>query len=136
MSENNIETVKKFYDILMNGDPNNLHQVMDSDVQLNMMKGWPYGGDYNGLNTAIQDFFSKVWTLLNPFTLEVHEYIDAGDKVLSIGTYHTPHKKTGMDMPCEFAHIWSVKAGKLTRLQQFADTVQISRALSHNVPEK
>jgi ketosteroid isomerase-like protein len=39
-------------------------------------------------------------------------------------------------MPSAFAHIWSVNNGKLTRLRQYADTAQFSRALNHNVPEK
>ncbi|MFB3147778.1 MAG: hypothetical protein ACE10J_03855 [Thermodesulfobacteriota bacterium] len=46
MASNNIKTVKKFYEILMSGDPSKLPTVMDPDIQLVMMKGWPYGGTY------------------------------------------------------------------------------------------
>lgn len=120
----------------MNGEPEKLPAVLDHNIQLVMMKGWPYGGTYSGIDSAINDFFSKVWTLLNPFTLEIHEYIDAGDGlVISIGTYHTPSKETGEDMPSDFAHLWDVSDGKLTRMRQYADTAQISRALNHNLPE-
>jgi len=49
--------------------------------------------------------------------------------------YHTPSKETGQDMPSAFAHLWDVRDGKLTRMRQYADTVQISRALNHKVPE-
>lgn len=136
IASNNIETVKIFYEILMSGQPDKLPTILDSEIQLEMMKGWPYGGNYSGLDSAIQDFFSKVWTLLDPFTLEIFEYLDAGSEVVSLGMYHTPHKETGQDMPSAFAHIWSVNNGKLTRLRQYADTVQKSRALNHNVPEK
>lgn len=136
MSSDNIETVKKFYEILMSGVPNQLPTVLDQNIELVMMKGWPYGGTYSGIDSAINDFFSKVWTLLDPFTLEIHEYIDAGDGlVISIGTYHTPSKETGEDMPSSFAHIWDVSDGKLTRMRQYADTAQVSRALNHKVPK-
>ncbi len=136
MSSDNIETVKKFYEILMSGVPSQLPTVLDQNIELVMMKGWPYGGTYSGLDSAINDFFSKVWALLDPFTLEIHEYIDAGNNlVISIGTYHTPSKLTGEDMPSAFAHLWDVSHGKLTRMRQYADTAQISRALDHNVPE-
>lgn len=136
MAQDNIETVKKFYEILMSGQPDKLPTILDSEIRLEMMKGWPYGGNYSGIESAIQDFFSRVWTLLDPFTLEIYEYLDAGSEVVSLGMYHTPHKETGEDMPSAFAHIWSVNNGKLTRLRQYADTVQISRALNHNVPQK
>lgn len=136
MAQDNIETVKKFYEILMSGQPDKLPTILDSEIRLEMMKGWPYGGNYSGIESDIQDFFSRVWTLLDPFTLEIFEYLDAGSEVVSLGMYHTPHKETGQDMPSAFAHIWSVNNGKLTRLRQYADTVQISRALNHNVPEK
>ncbi|MCZ6865251.1 MAG: nuclear transport factor 2 family protein [Candidatus Dadabacteria bacterium] len=135
MASNNIKTVKKFYEMLMSGDPSKLPTVMDQDIQLVMMKGWPYGGTYSGIDSAINDFFSKVRELLDPFTLEIYEYIDAGDVVISLGMYHTPSKETGQDMPSAFAHLWDVRDGKLTRMRQYADTVQISRALNHKVPE-
>ena len=135
MTSDNVKTVSKFYEILMSGDPSNLPTVLDQDIKLEMMKGWPYGGIYSGLDCAINDFFSKVWELLDPFTLEIYEYIDAGDVVISLGMYHTPSKETGLDMPCAFAHLWDVKDDKLVRMRQYADTVQISRALNHNVPE-
>lgn len=135
MASNNIKTVKKFYEMLMSGDPSKLPTVMDQDIQLVMMKGWPYGGTYSGIDSAINDFFSKVRELLDPFTLEIYEYIYAGDVVISLGTYHAPSKESGQDMPSAFAHLWDVEDGKLMRLRQYADTVQISRALNHNVPE-
>jgi len=43
MASNNIETVKKFYGILMSGDPSELPTVLDQDIKLEMMNGWPYG---------------------------------------------------------------------------------------------
>jgi ketosteroid isomerase-like protein len=32
-------------------------------------------------------------------------------------------------MTAGFAHVWSVREGKVTRLRQYADTVQLARAL-------
>ena len=64
LSSNNIETVKKFYEILMSGDPSELPTILDPDIQLVMMKGWPYGRTYSGLDSAINDFFPKSGSFL------------------------------------------------------------------------
>ncbi len=60
--------------------------------------------------------------------------IGAGDEIVVLGTYHTKAKVSGKDVDSDFVHIWSVSDGKLQRLRQLADTVQLSRALNHNVP--
>lgn len=75
MASNNIETVKKFYAILMSGDPSKLPTVLDQDIELVMMKGWPYGGTYSGIDSAINDFFSKVWTLAQQFDDRFCQYL-------------------------------------------------------------
>ncbi len=64
MSADNVETVKKFYEILMSGDPSKLPTILDQDIKLEMMNGWPYGGTYSGLDSAINDFFSESGSFL------------------------------------------------------------------------
>ena len=59
ISSNNVETVKKFYEIMMSGDPSKLPTVLDQGIKLEMMKGWPYGGTYSGLDSEINDLFPK-----------------------------------------------------------------------------
>lgn len=135
MVSSNVDTVKRFYEIFASGDPSKLPEVLDTDIEMVMMKGWPYGGHYSGRKSAMEDFFANVWALLKPFTIDTHEYLEAENVVIVLGTYHTPHKETGEDVTSDFAHLWTVVNGKITRLRQYADTVQVSRALNHEVPQ-
>lgn len=135
MTTSNVDTVKRFYEIFASGDTSKLPEVLHVDIEMEMMNGWPYGGYYSGIKSAMEDFFANVWALLKPFTLETNEYLESGNVVIVLGTYHTPDKKTGEDVAPNFAHLWTVEDGKITRLRQYADTVQVSRALNHEVPD-
>lgn len=65
---------------------------------------------------------------------EPHDYIEAGDKIVVPGTYHTKAKVSGQEVDSDFVHLWSVSNGKLKPLRQLADTVQLLRVLNHDVP--
>ena len=133
MALSNLDTAKRFYD-LVNTDPTQLPEVLDADIQWEIVKGFPYGGKYNGLNSVFEDFFGRVMQHFEFWKAEPHDYIDAGDEIVVLGTYHTKAKVAGQDVYSDFVHIWSVSDGKLKRLRQVADTVQLSRALNHEVP--
>lgn len=133
MALNNLDTAKRFYE-LVNSDPTQLPEVLDADIQWEIVKGFPYGGKYNGLNSVFKDFFGKLMQHFEFWKAEPHDFIDAGDEIIVLGTYHTKAKISGRDVDSDFVHIWSVSDGKLQRLRQLADTVQLSRALNHDVP--
>ncbi|MGI9533734.1 MAG: nuclear transport factor 2 family protein [Thermodesulfobacteriota bacterium] len=133
MSLNNLDTVKRFYE-LVNSDPTQLPEVLDAEIQWEIVKGFPYGGTYNGLGSVFENFFGKVMQHFEFWNAEPHDYIDAGEEIVVLGTYHTKANVTGQDVDADFVHIWTVSNGKMLRLRQTADTVQLSRALNHDVP--
>ncbi len=135
MSSSDLDKVKRFYE-LVNTDASQLPEVLDAEIQWEIIEGFPYGGKYNGLNSVFEDFFGRVLQHFDGWQAEPKEFISGDEKITVLGTYHTKAKESGQDIDSNFAHIWSVKNGKLTRLQQYADTVQISKALNNQVPEK
>ncbi len=135
MSRTAMETAKEFYEHV-NGDPSGLPGVLHADIDWSVVKGFPFGGRYNGLGSVFEDFFGNVMQHFEFWRAVPEEYIDAGDKIIVLGHYETKAKETGMDVNSAFVHVWTVSDGMITRLQQCADSVQVSRALNHNVPEK
>ena len=135
MSRTSMETVKEFYEHV-NSDPTGLPGVLHADINWNIVEGFPYGGEYKGLGSVFEDFFGNVMQHFEFWNAIPDEYIDAGDKVIVLGHYKTKAKESGMDVKSAFVHIWTVEDGMITKLQQSADSVQISRALNHNVPTK
>jgi len=63
------------------------------------------------------------------FSVKAHEFIAEGDRVVSLGTYSGTFKKTGRTFSAAFAHVWSVRDGKLTRFNMHTDTAKVLEAV-------
>jgi ketosteroid isomerase-like protein len=57
------------------------------------------------------------------------EFYADGDHVIAFGHYQGS-TKTGKNVQVRFIHLWTVRAGKLARMQQAADSLVIDRALN------
>jgi len=53
--------------------------------------------------------FGSDW---DDFTITPEEWLDAGDRVVVLGTYRGTHKSTGKQVRAQFAHIVSVREGE------------------------
>ena len=124
----NVAVVRRFYDNL--GSPEILTQVLSPTIRWGIAPGFPYGGDYVGVDSVFRDFFGRVLQDFEDWRTTMSELFDAGDRVIAIGTYSGRAKATGNPFSARFAHLWTVEDGVIVRLQQCADTVQLSRALA------
>jgi len=52
-----------------------------------------------------------------------------GDRVVVLGTYRGTHKSTGKQVRAQFAHIVSVREGRIVRFQQYTDTKQFAETV-------
>jgi uncharacterized protein len=109
-------------------NPDVTRQVLASDVRWDVVPGFPYSDVYIGVN-AVFDFFTRLFSDFENWHAEPSEFFETGDRVVAIGTYSARAKATGKSFKARFAHVWTVREGVIVRLQQCADTVQISRAL-------
>ena len=132
MNRTAMETVKDFYSYI-NTDPSALSNVLRSDIKWEIINGFPYGGEYNGLSSVMEDFFGKVIQHFEFWNDLPDEFIDAGDKIIVLGHYKTRAKGADSDVMPSFAHLWTVDNGMITRLQQYTDTTVLSEALGNNI---
>jgi ketosteroid isomerase-like protein len=123
----NVAVVRRFYENL--SSPDVLMEVLSPTIRWEITPGFPYGGDYDGVEAVFRDFFGGVLSIFDDWRTTMNEVHDAGDRVLALGTYSGRAKTTGKMFTARFSHSWTVDAGTLVRLQQCADTVQLSRAL-------
>jgi hypothetical protein len=63
------------------------------------------------------------------FSAKAHEFIAQGDRVVSLGTYSGTFKKTGRSFSAAFAHVWTVRDGKLARFDTRTDTAKVLEAM-------
>jgi len=49
--------------------------------------------------------------------------------VLGTGRYQAKYKKNGAVIDAQFAHVFTLKDGKVIKFQQYTDTKQVSEAI-------
>jgi ketosteroid isomerase-like protein len=123
----NVAVVRRFYDNL--ASPDVLMQVLSPQIRWEIVPGFPYGGDYTGVEAVFRDFFGRVLADFEDWRTVANEVHDAGARVVALGTYSGRAKATGKTFVARFTHFWTVEGGVMVRLQQCADTAQLSRAL-------
>ena len=87
-------------------------------------KGSPHRG-----HIAIQKaVFQLIGAEFPDMRIERTETIDAGEKVVALGYYVGHRTSTGKPFRAQFAHIWTIGNGKVTKFQQYVDTWQMADA--------
>lgn len=57
------------------------------------------------------------------------EFVEEGDQVVSLGLYSGTRKETGKSFSAPYAHVWTLRDGKVVRFRQYTDTAVVQRAL-------
>ena len=104
--------------------------MLSPDIRWEVVEGFPYSGAYVGLDNVLHDFFGRLFQDFEGFAAVGSEFFEAGDRVIALGIYTGRAKGTGNEFTARFAHVWTMQGGKIIRLQQCADTVQLTRALA------
>jgi ketosteroid isomerase-like protein len=120
--------VRRLYEA--RGAPDIIRQVLAPDVRWEVVEGFPYSGVYVGLDNVLANFFGRLFEDCENFVAVGSEFFESGDRVIALGHYTGRAKATGNHFTARFAHVWTLQGGKIVRLQQCADTVQIARALA------
>jgi ketosteroid isomerase-like protein len=123
-----IAVVRRLYDA--RGNPDVIRQVLARNIRWEVVEGFPYGGVYIGLDDVLGNFFGRLFQDFESFVATGAEFFESGDHVIALGAYTGRAKATGKDVTARFAHVWTLQGDKIVRLQQCADTIQFSRALS------
>jgi ketosteroid isomerase-like protein len=119
-----IALIRKLYDAM--GDVKTFKSLLADDVEWDIAEGFPHGGVYRGIN-GVFDFFAFVADF-DKFYAKGDEYFESGDHVIVLGRYFGVTKK-GRRVEARFAHFWTIRDGKIGRLQQTGDTLLIAQAL-------
>ena len=122
----NIAVVRRLYEA--RGNPEIIRQVLAPEVRWEVVPGFPHSGTYLALS-GVFDFFTRLFGEFEDWHTEPSEFFETADRVIAVGTYSGRAKATGKSFESRFAHIWTVRDGVIVRLQQFADTVQLAKAL-------
>ena len=121
MKENTsqIALIRKLYDA--RGNVNIFKSLLADDLEYDIAEGFPNGGVYRGLDKTVSGFFPFLADF-DEFYAKGDEYFESGDHVIVLGRYFGVTKK-GRRVEARFAHFWTIRDGKIGRLQQTGDTL-------------
>jgi ketosteroid isomerase-like protein len=130
MSQENVGVVKSAYAAFGKGDVPNVLGAMDPQIVWTEAENFPYAdrNPYVGPTAILEGVFLRILGDWDDFKVVPEEFFDAGDTVVARGRYDGVHKKTGSKIHAQFAHFWTLRAGKIVSCQQHADTLQVAKA--------
>jgi uncharacterized protein len=125
-----IDTVRGFYDALGRGDVPGVLALLQSELEWTEAERFPY---YDGTWRSPQEILNKLLVPLardwEGFSAKAHDFIAEGDRVVSLGVYSGTFKSTGRSMTARFAHVWTVRDGRIAKFDMHTDTAKVLEAL-------
>jgi len=120
-----IALIRKLYDA--RGNVNVFKSLLADDLEYDIAERMTSSMNYRGIDTVVNDFFAFLADF-DEFYAKGDEYFESGDHVIVLGRYFGVTKQ-GRRVQARFAHFWTIRDGKIGRLQQTGDTLLIAKAL-------
>jgi ketosteroid isomerase-like protein len=128
MSRENVELVRRRYEQLAaTGEYVAGVHTPDFVWDMSNFRGWPEQQTYEGVEGArvfLRDWL-EAW---DDWELEVEALHDAGDKVVAIVRQRGRSKTSGLLVDMAFGQVFTIRDGKLARMEMYADPVEALEA--------
>ena len=125
----NKQIIENGYRCFANGDVSGLLASFDENIEWTEAEGFPYGGTYTGANAIVENVFMKLGDEWENFSAVPDGLLDAGDNIVALGNYSGKYKESSKSMKVPFAHVWTLRDGKILKFVQYTDTLKVSEAL-------
>ena len=132
MSEQeNVAVVRRAYENFKSGDiAGILNDVTDDvDWRLPEIAGARFAGQRRG-RESVGGFFSSLAEQQDTVSFEPREYVAQGDKVVALGTYRWRVKQTGREYGGDWAHVFTIRDGKIEGFHEYMDSAAAQAAFA------
>ena len=124
MSQANVNSLLSAYEAFNRGDIETAFQAMTDDVEFVLMENSPQyrGSPYAGKHEVGEKLFAPAGADWDGYGIDVEKIHDAGETLIMQGRYRGRFKATGREAKTQVVHIWTLRDGKLSKLEQYVDT--------------
>jgi ketosteroid isomerase-like protein len=128
-TQNNVEVVKQAYENFKTGDIQSLLNLLSEEVtwRLPEIENVSFSGGRSG-REEVSSFFALLTGSQESLLFEPREFVAANDKVVALGSYTWRVKTTGREYGGDWAHVFSVRDGKIYGFQEYMDTAAATLA--------
>jgi len=127
--QENTRIVRQSYELFKSGDIQALLDLYSEDIdfQLPEIENVPFAGKHKG-RKGTAGFFQSVNEAQDVLAFNPQEFIAQGDKVVVLGNYSWRVKANGREYSSDWAHIVTVRDGKIVGFKEYMDTAAASAA--------
>lgn len=128
--QENIQIVQDLYSSLGRGDIATLLGLLAEDVDWHFVGNpadVPFAGRRKG-RAEMTAFFDIVMQNCEVYEFGPHEVMSFANRVLSLGHERVGVKSTGHIFETDWVHLFTIRDGKIVRLQEFYDTATMAAA--------
>jgi ketosteroid isomerase-like protein len=131
MSQQPVAMIREMYGASAAGDVPSAVDAMDPQLDCREAEPFPYadGNPYRGPSAVESQVFTHLRTEWGNWALTLEQLLDAGDRVVALGSYKAKHNATSRAIDAQFAHVWRLRNGKAVEFQQHTDTAQVDAAM-------
>jgi uncharacterized protein len=124
----NVALVRDLYDAFARRDIDAILAALAPDAVIEQTSLLPWGGRHRGAE-GFGVFAGRLLAHLD-VTLEVGEFVSAGDHVVEIGHSRGRVVATGADYRAREVHVWEIRDGKVAGFHAYVDTPAMLAALN------
>ncbi len=119
----NVDVVQRTYEAVGRGDVPALLALLTDDVEWTLQGPAviPFARTRRG-HKAVAEFFSQVGETLEFLQFEPRTFVAQGDTVVVLGYEHNRIKPTGRTFEQEWAHVYTLRDGKIAKARFFENT--------------
>jgi len=129
MSEENVNVVKAFLEASMRRDEARVAELADPDIELHgTVGGVEEGRIYRGLAEVIREYDEVDGEVWEERRIEPEGFLDAGDSVVVMFHEFRRGKGSGVELELDTAAVFTMRDGRVARMQGFMDPAAASRA--------
>jgi ketosteroid isomerase-like protein len=123
MSSENVEIVRRAYEAFNIDDPEAAIALLDPDVEWTLPAHFPDAETWRGRDRVVEGLRSMAASF-DSLNLEVHELIDAGDRVVALVHIQGRAAVTGLDLSGMGVdgHIWTLRDGRVMAVRMYGGT--------------
>jgi ketosteroid isomerase-like protein len=129
--DENIQVIQDLYAAFGRGDVPGLLALLDENVDWHINgrpQETPFAGRRQG-RAQIAGLFQSVVLSCDILEFGPDEVLIFGDHVLSLGYERVRVKATGREFENNWAHLFTLKDGRIVRLREFSDKAAVAEAL-------
>jgi ketosteroid isomerase-like protein len=133
MSQENVELVERTYerinDAYKTGEYQGpMEELCHPDVVLSTSGMFPESGEYRGFD-GLREFTINQAEAFEEISAQPVEFIDAGDQVVVPLRFGGKARHSGIKAAFSVVHVWSVREGKISRLDMFQSRAEALNAV-------